>query len=73
MVDQNDPTNPQSLAYAKEQAERQAGRPPPGAALEAEAVALMKQYGFFLPPAAKSFFRKLADYLNWQTLKGSLK
>lgn len=36
--------------------------------LEREAIALMKQYGFFLPKAAKDFFRKLAAFLNWSEL-----
>jgi hypothetical protein len=39
-----------------------------GVELEAEAVSLIKQYGFFLPAPAKGFFRKLAIYLNWQKL-----
>lgn len=42
-------------------------------ALEAKACALMKQYGLFLPGPAKSFFRELADHLNWHNLKGQLK
>ena len=42
-------------------------------ALEAKACALMKQYGFFLPGPAKTFFRELADHLNWNTLKGNIK
>jgi hypothetical protein len=40
--------------------------------LEREAVALVRQYGFFLPAAAKTFFRRLADFLNWQELKKGL-
>lgn len=40
--------------------------------LEREAVALVKQYRFFLPQAAKDFFRRLADFLNWQDLKKEL-
>lgn len=40
--------------------------------LQREAVALVKQYRFFLPQAAKDFFRRLADFLNWQDLKGEL-
>lgn len=39
-----------------------------GLALEREAVALYRQYGFFLPGPAKVFFRKLAIYLQWQDL-----
>ncbi|HEX8611948.1 MAG TPA: hypothetical protein VF800_11735 [Telluria sp.] len=37
--------------------------------LQAQAVALVKQYGFFLPKPAKMFFGKLADFLNWYKLK----
>ncbi len=40
--------------------------------LEREAYALFKQYGFLLPKPAKEFFRKLADFLNWNHLKGIL-
>ena len=40
--------------------------------LEAKACALMRQYGFFLPGPAKTFFRELADYLNWNNLKGMM-
>lgn len=39
-----------------------------GPALEREAVALYRQYGFFLPGPAKAFFRKLAIHLQWQDL-----
>lgn len=39
--------------------------------LEREAIALVKQYGFFLGPA-KPFLRRLAEFLNWQDLKGML-
>lgn len=39
-----------------------------GQALEREAVALYRQYGFFLPGPAKTFFRKLAQHLHWQEL-----
>ena len=39
-----------------------------GQALEREAVALYRQYGFILPPPAKAFFRKLAIFLQWQDL-----
>jgi hypothetical protein len=44
-----------------------------GAELQRQAVALVKQYGLFLPAPAKAFFRKLADYLKWDDLKGILK
>jgi hypothetical protein len=37
--------------------------------LEREAVALVKQYGFFLPGPVKLFLRKLADHLQWHELK----
>lgn len=40
--------------------------------LEIKAVALMKQYGFFLPKPAKEFFRELADFLQWEKLKKEL-
>lgn len=36
--------------------------------IECEAVALYRQYGFFLPGPAKAFFRKLAIHLQWQDL-----
>lgn len=39
-----------------------------GQALEREAVALYRQYGFILPGPAKAFFRKLATHLQWQEL-----
>lgn len=39
-----------------------------GQALEREAVALYRQYGYFLPGPAKDFFRKLAIHLQWQDL-----
>lgn len=39
-----------------------------GQALEREAVALYRQYGYFLPGPAKAFFRKLAIHLQWQEL-----
>lgn len=43
--------------------------------LEREAVALVKQYrGYLLmAPGLKSFFKRLADRLGWQNLKGELK
>ncbi|SFU99572.1 hypothetical protein SAMN05216552_1018127 [Pseudoduganella namucuonensis] len=41
--------------------------------LEREAIALVKQYGLYLPGPAKEFLRKLAAQLNWETLKGALK
>lgn len=40
--------------------------------LEREAVALVKQYGFFLPKPAKEFFKRLAEFLGWENLKGTL-
>jgi hypothetical protein len=40
--------------------------------LERQACALINQYGLWLPAPAKAFFRKLADFLNWQDLKGKL-
>lgn len=40
--------------------------------LEREACALLRQYGFFVRGPVKDFFRKLADYLNWQQLKKEL-
>jgi hypothetical protein len=42
------------------------------AELERRACALIKQYGLFLPGPAKAFFRELADFLNWNNLKGIL-
>lgn len=44
-----------------------------GDELEREAIALWKQYGFFLPSQAKAFLRRLADFLNWQELQGAMK
>lgn len=41
--------------------------------LERQAVALVKQYGWVLPAPAKDFFRKLAEFLQWNELKGILK
>lgn len=41
--------------------------------LEREAVALVTKYGLFLPAPAKEFFRKLAEHLNWTTLREKLK
>lgn len=40
--------------------------------LEREAVALVKQYGWALPKPAKEFFKRLADHLGWNNLKGIL-
>lgn len=40
--------------------------------LEREAVALVKQYGLFMPAPVKAFLRKLAIHLQWETLKGHL-
>ena len=36
--------------------------------LEREAVALVKQYGFFMPSPVKKFLAKMAVFLNWQQL-----
>jgi len=36
--------------------------------LEREAVALVKQYGWALPKAAKEFFNRLAEHLGWENL-----
>lgn len=41
--------------------------------LEREAIALIKQYGLFLPAPAKAFFRKLAAHLQWTNLERALK
>ncbi len=41
--------------------------------LEREGVALLKQYGWALPKPAKEFFKRLAEKLGWETMKGSLK
>jgi hypothetical protein len=41
-------------------------------ALEREAIALLNQYGFFLPAAVKHFLRKLADHLEWTDLREEL-
>lgn len=42
--------------------------------LEREAIALWKQYGFFLNrPAARGFLVRLADFLNWQELRRVMK
>lgn len=37
--------------------------------LQARAVALVRQYGFFLPKPVKAFLGELADFLNWDDLK----
>jgi hypothetical protein len=42
-------------------------------ALELQAMAIYRQYGFFLPAPVKEFLRKLADHLQWTDLKGLLK
>lgn len=44
----------------------------PDLELESEAVALIKQYGLFLPAPAKAFFRKLAIHLKWDRLTSQL-
>lgn len=36
--------------------------------LEREALAIWKQYSFFLPASVKAFFRRLAASLNWHDL-----
>lgn len=41
--------------------------------LERQAMALVKQYGLFMPAPIKEFLKKLATYLQWETLKGTLK
>jgi hypothetical protein len=41
--------------------------------LEREAIALVRQYGFFMPVPVKGFLLKLAVHLDWQNLKGVLK
>ena len=40
--------------------------------LERQAMALVKQYGFFLPKPVRKFFGELADFLNWHDLKKEL-
>jgi hypothetical protein len=44
------------------------------AALERQAVALVKQYGTLLmmAPPVKAFFKRLAVFLKWQTLEKAL-
>lgn len=37
--------------------------------LQREAVAMYRQYGYFLPGPAKEFFRKLAIHLHWHDLE----
>lgn len=44
-----------------------------GAELEREAVALWKQYGFFLPSQVRGFMLRLAAALNWQQLTEAMK
>lgn len=41
--------------------------------LEREAIALWRQYGFFLPSTVRGFLLRLADFLNWQELKGVMR
>jgi hypothetical protein len=41
--------------------------------LQRQAVALIKQYGLFLPGPAKTFFRKLAVHLQWIDLQKAMK
>jgi hypothetical protein len=40
--------------------------------LEREAIALVNQYGFWMPPPVKAFLKKMAAHLNWNELKGKL-
>lgn len=42
------------------------------AELERRAVALVTQYGLFMPAPVKAFLREIAEHLNWNTLKGKL-
>ena len=37
--------------------------------LEREAIALVKQYGLFMPAPVKAFLRKLAERLEWENMK----
>lgn len=41
--------------------------------LQGRAVALVNQYGFFLPRPVKEFFHELAAFLNWHDLTKALK
>ena len=41
--------------------------------LERRAVALVKQYGIYMPRPVKDFFRELAAHLNWQDLLKGIK
>jgi hypothetical protein len=70
------PHNPQSLEYARHEVARQVregrGAPSQSQELERKAIALIKQYGFFLPKPAKAFFGELADFLQWNDLKKEL-
>jgi hypothetical protein len=40
--------------------------------LERKALALWRQYKFLLPASAKEFFKQLADFLKWESLKKEL-
>lgn len=40
--------------------------------LERQAVALIKQYGLFLPKPVKAFFKRLAVHLKWEILEKAL-
>jgi hypothetical protein len=44
----------------------------PNEELQAEAIALVRQYGWILPQPVRAFLTKLADFLNWQDLKKEL-
>ena len=41
--------------------------------LQREAVALVRQYRFFLPGPVKGFLLRLAQQLQWEQLQGELK
>jgi hypothetical protein len=65
--------DPQSEEWARQAArEIENERRRNGEDLERKAVALVKQYGFYLPKPAKVFFRELADFLKWDQLKKEL-
>jgi hypothetical protein len=40
--------------------------------LEKEALALVRQYGFFMPGPVKALLLKIADRLGWSEVKRSL-
>lgn len=43
-----------------------------GAKLEKQAVAMIRQYKFLLPAAAKTLFKDLAEFMGWENLKKEL-